>query len=400
MKVRMPEITSSLQYHTVEELLAMSIEGLAALVDQIPTDRQRVYKLQYDRWLRQQGVMTTVGSDSLEKEATLPLFGEHQQRALVPAGERAWANVASSTRERASHNEALPVVEAAPPARRVNLVILGAALVGVFICMLVMISILRGRANASTARITLTSTRTPTATPVNSPTPTPLALENQDRIIQGGNGGSSTSQAYPVTLKISLPDAAQPRVFVVQRRTVQTSQWDFDNNPDIASFVTGMAVRPIIGIPWSSENADYFQHIVQGAAFTLQMNTGADLHFNFPSSSQIARSPTSVLRQVGPGLVLILIGERDEAGNLTATRPMVLASYQPNGELLREGLLLDSLVGTPIPATVTLLPTPLDRVDIEIVSLVSQPTTKAVTVTLRIFNSPQRSIHFPSDPLC
>src|SRR5579871_2058524 len=169
MKVRMPEITSSLQYHTVEDLLAMSIEDLAALVDQIPTDRQRVYKLQYDRWLRQQGVMTTVGSDSLEKEAILHLFAEYQQKALVPAGESAWANVPPSARERARGNEGLPVVEDTPQAKRVNLVILGAALVGVFICMLLMISILRGRATASTSRITSVPTRTPTATPANRP---------------------------------------------------------------------------------------------------------------------------------------------------------------------------------------------------------------------------------------
>src|SRR5579859_2802608 len=117
----MPDITSPLQYHTVEDLLALSIEGLAALVDQIPTDRQRAYKLQYDRWLRQQGVMTTVGSDSLEKEAILHLFAEYQKKGLVPAGESNWVEVPERAQERARLNEGLPVADTAPEkTRRVN----------------------------------------------------------------------------------------------------------------------------------------------------------------------------------------------------------------------------------------------------------------------------------------
>ncbi len=296
------------------------------------------------------------------------------------------------TQERARLNEGLPQAEGTTTAKRVNpAFIIGGLAVPLMCVMLLLFS--RGHKTDNTAlQGTRTPTRTPSATPANSPTPTPLALENQDKVIQGGDGRASSSIAYPVTLRIGLPGVAQPRVFVVQRRTIQTSQWDFDSNPDTASFVTGMTVRPVIGIPWSPENATLFANLGQKVTFSLQMNTGASLNFAYASSSHIARSDTSVLQQVGPALVLLLIGERDDNGDLTATRPMVLASYQPDGELIRDGVLVDALLGTPVPATATVVPTPVDRVDVQVVSVTSLPAKMSVTVTLRVFNSKQTPI--------
>src|SRR5260221_9582175 len=89
----MTETASPLKYHDIEELQALPLEELAALVDQIPTERARAYKQQYDRWLRQQGVMTTVGSDGLEQTILLDLFEQYQATGLVPAGEAAWVRV-------------------------------------------------------------------------------------------------------------------------------------------------------------------------------------------------------------------------------------------------------------------------------------------------------------------
>src|SRR5579862_8624191 len=74
----MTETASPLKYHSVEELQALPLEELAALADQIPTERTRAYKAQYDRWLRQQGVMSTVGSDGLEQTILLDLFEQYR----------------------------------------------------------------------------------------------------------------------------------------------------------------------------------------------------------------------------------------------------------------------------------------------------------------------------------
>src|SRR5690606_9184137 len=69
----------------------------------------------------------------------------------------------------------------------------------------------------------------PTPTPLVSPTPTPLALEAQDDVIQGGDSGREV--AYPVNLQGILPDGDAPRVWVVQRRRAQASEWRFDLYP-------------------------------------------------------------------------------------------------------------------------------------------------------------------------
>ncbi|HEX9414766.1 MAG TPA: hypothetical protein VF916_14770, partial [Ktedonobacterales bacterium] len=235
----MTETASPLKYHSIEELQALPLEDLAALVDQIPTERTRAYKAQYDRWLRQQGVMTTVGSDGLEQTILLDLFEQYQTTGLVPAGEAAWVRVPPTTQERARLNEGFIQTEATAAPRRINPVFIVAGLVVVVSCVLFML-VSRGHKADPSAVLAGTATRTLAPTPAHSPTPTPLALENQDKVIRGGSGGGADKIAYPVTLKVALPGAGQPRVFVVQRRTIQTSQWDFDTNPDIASFVNGM----------------------------------------------------------------------------------------------------------------------------------------------------------------
>src|SRR5690606_29404391 len=177
-----------------------------------------------------------------------------------------------------------------------------------------------------------------TPTPLVSPTPTPLALEAQDDVIQGGDSGREV--AYPVNLQVILPDGDAPRVWVVQRRRVQASEWRFDLNPDTASFVNGMSVRPVIGIPWSEENKSYFDDINTGTSFLLTMVTGAVLRFEFDDRREVRRSERSIFRQVSPGLVLLLIGESDADGLPTATRTLVTATYPPEQELSRDGQII------------------------------------------------------------
>ena len=122
--------------------------------------------------------------------------------------------------------------------------------------------------------------------------------------------------------------------------TVRAAEWNYDLNPDIASFVNGMSVRPVIGIPWSEENAAWFASMDEGAVFNLTMNTGAILRYEFAAKTEVRRSDTRIFRQVGPGLVLLLIGETDDEGLPTATRTLVTATYPPEQELSRGGELV------------------------------------------------------------
>jgi hypothetical protein len=212
----------------------------------------------------------------------------------------------------------------------------------------------------------------------------------RDAVIRGGDG-STYSGPYPVNLRVLPARAAQPRVFVVQRRAVHMAEWHFDPNPDTASYIAGLAVQPVIGIPWSPENADLFAALGAGATLTLQMNTGAALAYTFAARGAVGRSDTRLFRQVGPGLALVLIGERDALGAPTARRTVISAAYAPQQELARDGVLNDGLVAlTPAPtATPTRVPSPSQQLEVQVIGVYTGPG-RAVT-QVRLYN-PQASV--------
>jgi hypothetical protein len=320
-----------LRYQTTEELKQLSLSELHALWELVPTDRQRAYKAAYEREVRTAGA---VGSDELERQVAAELLKRYDDTALVPIGSR-WARTPGRVQEAARKNVVLdaPEDEVKPasgkPSPKMALIV---GLAALLFFGLLFTRLLGGR---SSGEVEATPEVSPTPTPLVSPTPTPLALEAQDDVIQGGDSGREV--AYPVNLQVILPDDDAPRVWVVQRRRVQASEWNFDPNPDTASFVNGMSVRPVIGIPWSEENESYFDDIGDGTSFLLTMNTGAVLRFEFDDRREVRRSETGIFRQVSPGLVLLLIGETDDGGLPTATRTLITATYPPEQELSRDG---------------------------------------------------------------
>jgi hypothetical protein len=323
-----------LRYHPLDELRGLSLSELHALWELVPTDRQRAYKAAYEREVRTAGA---VGSDELERQVAAELLKRYDEAALVPVGSR-WARTPGRVQDAAKQNVVLdaPEDEVKPTSGKPSpKVMLAVGVVAVLFFGLMFTRLLGGR---SSGAIETTPEISPTPTPLVSPTPTPLALEAQDDVIQGGDSGREV--AYPVNLQVILPDGDAPRVWVVQRRRVQASEWRFDLNPDTASFINGMSVRPVIGIPWSEENESYFDDIGEGVSFLLTMNTGAVLRFEFDDRREVRRSETSIFRQVSPGLVLLLIGETDDDGLPTATRTLVTATYPPEQELSRDGQII------------------------------------------------------------
>lgn len=326
-----------LRYHTLDELQARSLEQLQALWELVPTERQRAYRTAYDREVRNAGA---VGSDALERQVAAELLKRYDESALVPVGSR-WARTPIRVQEAARENDLPDASDAAQaaasgkPSPKVLLVMGLLALVFVA----VLLPRLFGGGNSNEGGLEVTAEVSPSPTPEVSPTPTPLALEAQDDVITGGD--QERAVAYPVNLQVVLPDSsAPPRVWVVQRREVRAAEWNYDPNPDIASFVNGMSVRPVIGIPYSEENAAWFASMGEGAIFNLTMNTGAILRYEFAARTEVRRSDTRIFRQVGPGLVLLLIGETDDEGLPTATRTLVTATYPPEQELSRGGELV------------------------------------------------------------
>jgi hypothetical protein len=385
-------MNDALHYCTVEELQQMEPAELTALWELVPTERQRRYKAVYDREVRHAGAS---GSDALEKAVAGELLTRYAETALIPIGAR-WARTPARIQEAARNNAELVAPEALEAQRqpgRPTLAIFAGGLV-----FLVMVFILLPRLGGRTpqvANLTTTATTTLTATLAHSPTPTPIALEQQDPVIRGGDGDRAA--AFPVNLRVSLPDARQPRVFVVQRRLIQTAEWNFDSNPDTASYIAGLAVRPVIGVPYSAENADLFKMVAKGTTLTLQMNTGATLRFTFEGRLEVRRSDTGIFRQIGPGLVLVLIGERGEDGTLTATRTVITATYLPEQELARDGALSGLLPKTEPTSTPTPAPTvrPASQLDVQVIAVETVPGR--LTAHLRLFNGQAGAVRITPD---
>lgn len=329
-------MSEELRFHGLDELRALSLVELQALWDLVPTERQRAYRMAYDREVRNAGA---IGSDALERQVAVALLKRYEEAALVPVGMR-WARTPLRVQAAARENDLLDVSEEAQarPSGRPSPRVLVALSLLALVLLAVLLPRLFSDRSAYAGEAAGTAELSPTPTPIVSPTPTALALEAQDDVIIGGD--RERAVAYPVNLQVVLPGGAAPRVWVVQRRTVRAAEWNYDPNPDVASFVSGMSVRPVIGVPYSEENAAWFAAMQDGALFHLTMNTGAILRYEFAAKTEVRRSDTSIFRQVGPGLVLLLIGAADAAGLPTATRTLVTATYPPEQELSRGGEML------------------------------------------------------------
>src|SRR5262249_20932305 len=107
----------------------------------------------------------------------------------------------------------------------------------------------------------------------------------------------------------------------------------------------------------------------------------------FESRSIVNRSDTTAFRQIGPGLVLVLIGERNlETNEPTSNRVVITAKYAADAELSENnvvtGLDLPN-VDTPTP---TVTPTPvLPNIGVDIISVAT--TANVAMFRLRIFNA-------------
>jgi hypothetical protein len=158
-----------------------------------------------------------------------------------------------------------------------------------------------------------------------TPSPTPLALDDLDRPLQGGEG---LRGYYPVLLEL-IP-TAQPngaRVFPVQQKAVDLAQWDFDPNPDVASAVYGLVIRPVLGIPYSPANAEYLDSLQAGDAIEVQMNTGQTLAFALVGRQRVQRQAVELFDQSAPGIVIVLLGDP------APDRLVLLGAYQDAQEL-------------------------------------------------------------------
>lgn len=392
-----------LRWFPPSQLLSMSSEELQALYEFVPTERQQLYRDVYDDRLTDQGAK---GSDEHEYAVASALMEQYDQTRLVPVGMR-WAIPSTYVREAVESGSAFEIPEAAfekkaaagDKPKPIMLVFLAIGAVLILCMFMPMLS--GGGSGGKPSGTPGTKTPTPSRTPVNSPTPTPLALEDQDNIISAGDSSSSSSggsNSYPVNLSLQLPDQYQPRVFVVQRRQVRVAEWTYADNPDTASMLAGLVIRPVLGIPWSEDNQTLFMNMSAGTRITLRMNTGAVLKFDYVNRLQVQRSDTSIFQQTGPGLILVLIGQHDEAsGQPTALRWAITAAYSSRQELNNEnvisaGMLEPVAVATSTP---TLTPTPVRRITVQMIG--SDTQDNVLRIRIRVINDRPDPLTFKPD---
>lgn len=201
-------------------------------------------------------------------------------------------------------------------------------LLGAILLLLLLTRILGGNNNEvvaddGTLTATATTTRTPTATII--PTETPLALVDADRYVSDSDGRSNRN-FYPVVFRVVPPNRA-PRVFVVQERLVDITEWQYESNPDVASWLSGMLVHPVLDIPYSDNNLRLFELLEDGTDFILRMNTGAELVFRFDALRQIAHDDTALFSQLTTGIAIVLIGQTGTEGLPTPLRLVAVGSY-------------------------------------------------------------------------
>src|SRR5437773_2260972 len=118
-------------YHTVDELLAMSLSEVEALWELVPTERQRQYQAIYERTRRDEGASR---SDAVELSMVQQLLDRYTQRGLVPVGSY-WVPTPPQIQRLAVANDELTHPELTIPVSRkppMALIALGAGCLLIF----------------------------------------------------------------------------------------------------------------------------------------------------------------------------------------------------------------------------------------------------------------------------
>ena len=322
---------------------AMSLAEVEAVWDLVPTEDRDYLLRRYRRSLKQHGV----ASDEAEIQLADAYLQRYQYEGLVPAGEQ-WVRISASRRQQLKRGETDSADPDDDEGRGIPWMGIAVVVFGVLLLLFVVPRLLNRDRTAGVASADLTPTSSPThtetASAVPTVTPTPIALVESDTFIAAGAGRNRAF--FPVQLQVRRPDDDQPRVFIVQERVIELTEWSFDPNPDVASWISDTLVRPVLGVPFSEENEVLMRSLGEGTQFVLRMNTGVELRYRFTSGAKVGREDTALLRQDEPGVVLVLIGEVGDDSLPTSERIIVTGSYDTGTEVDVSGFgALPALIG-------------------------------------------------------
>lgn len=326
--------SESFEYIEIDDLERMSLEDVESIWDLVPTEDRDFITRRYRKLVKRH----QVGSDEQEMKLADGYLQRYRYEGLVPAGEN-WVKISSAKRLEMKRGETDIADFDEDDNGGTPWMTIGIVGFGLFLLIFLGTRLLSGGnseatvINEETATPTPTTTFTPSPTPTITPTstPTPIALIESDRFIEAGDGRNRTF--FPVQFQINRPDDIQPRVFIIQERLVELTEWLFDPNPDVVSWISQTNIRPVLGIPYSEANDEFIRSLGPDTSFTLRMNTGTELKFSFTSAGEVGRENTSLFQQSEPGVVLVLIGERDDDNLPTSNRYIVSGSYSPANTL-------------------------------------------------------------------
>jgi hypothetical protein len=327
------EGTEVFDYHEVAQLETMSLADIEGIWDLVPTEDRDYLTRRYRKSIRTHGI----SSDEQEISMADQYLQRYAYEGLVPAGDQ-WVRISASRRQQLKTGQTDTAEIDDDEDGGIPWMTVTVVGFGIFLLIFVLSRVLGGDDEAITIADTVltptpTVTFTPSPTPTITPTPTatPIALVESDTFIQAGDGRNRAW--FPVQLQVLGADETQPRVFIVQEREIALTEWTFDPNPDVASWISGTHVRPVFGIPHSASNAEWMTSLSDGAQFVIRMNTGSELVYTFSETQALGRENTTLLRQDQPGIVLVLIGETGSDGLPTSTRTFVTGTYNPGIEV-------------------------------------------------------------------
>ncbi len=103
------------------------------------------------------------------------------------------------------------------------------------------------------------------------------------------------------------------------------ADWEFSDQPGVASWITGTVINYIVGLPYNPTNAALFQKAKQADAVRLTVANGQVLTFQVTSIMRVATTNISVMAQDHPGVTLLLLGEP------AADRLTIVGNEAPQG---------------------------------------------------------------------
>lgn len=342
---------------SVQTLMTMDENQLQALWDAVPPERQKFYENAYSAALGSLG-----GGDITDDQAmgVIEQVLSHYEAGQVPilSGNR-WVQVPTWVRERVERGEDLDAFVAAeekaakkggskkttsttitkgakpaPGARSgpAPQMIIGVVLFTIlFLCIAFQLfNRFSNNDNELTEEdVTATAAFEATALAMVTPSATPFLITETDSIIRDGE---DFEDYYPVLLELRPAGSTNAQVYVVQQKPIEIADWDYDaRSPEIASWISGLLVQPVIGIPYSPDNQTLLEQLLPGDIIMLHMSTGTILRFDVESSTRVDQQDKSIFRQLSPGIALVMLGE-PEVNN----RLIVVGSYPPQQELLRD----------------------------------------------------------------